>query len=72
MRSILWALAGCTFLACGLPAKAAMVVPAVMVAPVAAPDKAETSPLLQNVWWDRWHHWHHRHWWHHHGHHYPR
>jgi hypothetical protein len=64
MRSLILALTTCAGLACVLPAQAAVVVPAVMATPVATPESATPSPLLQEVWWDRWHHWHHR--WHHH------
>ncbi len=69
MRSLLLTMTAFAGLACAMPARAAVVVPATMVAPVTTPDGATPSPLLQHVWWDRWHHWHRRH---HHWHHYPR
>jgi hypothetical protein len=64
MRSLMLTLTACAGLAYALPAQAAVVVPAVMTAPVATADAGTASPLLEKVWWDRWHHWHHR--WHHH------
>jgi hypothetical protein len=68
MRTLILTLTACAGMACAMPAGAAVVVPAVMTGPVAAPDTVGASPLLQKVWWDRWHHWHHRHWHHHHWH----